>query len=150
MRNMLSTLTGVDRTNTHDTSNTSSRASANPSRGERTIAAAVTPRPLQTMAPRPAFMKPAPARPPIRAWELLEGMPSHQVIKFHAIAPDRAPNITPVSTTSADTIPVPTVWATLRPKNRKATKLKKAAHATAYCGGSTRVDTTVAIELAAS
>ncbi len=29
-------------------------------------------------------------------------------------------------------------------------KLKKAAHSTAYCGRSTRVDTMVAIELAAS
>jgi hypothetical protein len=77
-------------------------------------------------------------------------MPSHHVIRFHTIAPDRAPNITAASTASADTIPVPTVCATLRPKNRKAMKLKKAAHATAYCGGSTRVDTTVAIELAAS
>src|SRR4051812_40005711 len=34
--------------------------------------------------------------------------------------------------------------------NKKATKLKKAAQATASCGESTRVETTVAIELAAS
>jgi hypothetical protein len=42
------------------------------------------------------------------------------------------------------------VLATDRPKTRKATKLKNAAHATAQCGRSTRVDTTVAIEFAAS
>jgi hypothetical protein len=47
-------------------------------------------------------------------------------------------------------MPVPTVWATFRPKNRKATKLKKAAQNTAYCGGRTRVETIVAMEFAAS
>src|SRR5262245_61544418 len=47
-------------------------------------------------------------------------------------------------------MPRPTVSATCRPKNRKAMKLKNAAQATAYCGRSTRVETIVAIELAAS
>src|SRR5215470_6844377 len=47
-------------------------------------------------------------------------------------------------------MPVPMVCATCEPKTRKATKLKKAAQATAICGRSTRVDTMVAIELAAS
>ena len=108
------------------------------------------PNPVQTIAPNPAFMKPAPARPPVRACELLDGIPSHQVIRFQQIAPSSAPNITATSTTSAEMIPVPTVCATLSPKNRKAMKLKNAAQATAYCGASTRVDTTVAIELAAS
>src|SRR6266853_3370597 len=42
------------------------------------------------------------------------------------------------------------VAATARPKTRRATKLKKAAQITAQCGFSTRVETTVAIELAAS
>ena len=52
--------------------------------------------------------------------------------------------------TSAATIPTPTVCATCRPKNRNAMKLKNAAQATAYRGRKTRVDTMVAIELAAS
>ena len=47
-------------------------------------------------------------------------------------------------------MPVPMVCATLRPNTVKATKLKKAAQNTAYCGRSTRVETMVAIELAAS
>jgi hypothetical protein len=35
----------------------------------------------------------APASPPINAWELLEGVPSHQVIKFQQMAPhERAEN----------------------------------------------------------
>ena len=42
------------------------------------------------------------------------------------------------------------VFATAVPKMMKAAKLKKAAHATASRGVSTRVDTTVAIEFAAS
>ena len=42
------------------------------------------------------------------------------------------------------------VAATTVPKTRKATKLKNAAQITASRGDSTRVDTTVAIELAAS
>jgi hypothetical protein len=47
-------------------------------------------------------------------------------------------------------IPLPMVAATFRWNTRKATKLKNAAHPTAACGVSTRVDTTVATELAAS
>jgi hypothetical protein len=47
-------------------------------------------------------------------------------------------------------MPVPMVWATCAPNTRNAMKLKNAAHATAVCGRSTRVDTMVAIELAAS
>jgi hypothetical protein len=42
------------------------------------------------------------------------------------------------------------VVATLAPKIKTAAKLKKAAHATAANGGNTLVDTTVAMELAAS
>ena len=77
-------------------------------------------------------------------------MPRPQVMRFHTIAPISAPNTTRGSTTSAATMPVPMVCATCRPKNRNAMKLKNAAQATAYCGRSTRVDTMVAIEFAAS
>src|SRR6186997_2011022 len=48
------------------------------------------------------------------------------------------------------TIPLPTVVATLRWNTNRATKLKNAAIATAWWGFSTPVDTTVAIEFAAS
>jgi hypothetical protein len=47
-------------------------------------------------------------------------------------------------------MPVPMVCATWSPKNRNAMKLKNAAQTTAMWGERTRVDTTVAIELAAS
>src|SRR3954464_5772078 len=51
---------------------------------------------------------------------------------------------------AGSTMPLPTVAATLRWKMKIATKLKKAAKRTACCGRSTPVDTTVAMELAAS
>src|SRR5688572_21598178 len=69
---------------------------------------------------------------------------------FQAIAPTRAANTTCGVTMSALTMPLPIVSATCRPKNRKAMKLKKAAQNTAYCGLSTRVETMVAMEFAAS
>src|SRR5438094_10675964 len=53
-------------------------------------------------------------------------------------------------TTSMLIIPEPTVFATAVPKVNAATKLKNAAQMTAWPGESTRVETTVAIELAAS
>src|SRR3989442_3268944 len=52
--------------------------------------------------------------------------------------------------TSGCTIPLPMVVATATPKPKAATKLKNAAQTTATLGVSTRVDTTVAIEFAAS
>ncbi len=42
----------------------------------------------------PALATPAPTNPLISAWELLDGIPAHQVIKFQAIAPIKAPKIT--------------------------------------------------------
>ena len=47
-------------------------------------------------------------------------------------------------------MPLPMVLATAVPKTNAAAKLKKADQITALPGESTRVDTTVAIELAAS
>jgi hypothetical protein len=129
---------------------TSRRAKRNPVKGDSTMAALVVSTPFHTIASRPALKIPAPSRPPISACELLEGIPAHHVIKFQEIAPIRDPKITPGSTTSAATIPVPIVCATCTPKSRNAMKLKKAAQMTAVRGRNTRVDTTVAIELALS
>ena len=47
-------------------------------------------------------------------------------------------------------MPWPSVFATCVPRTKAATKLKNAAQTTAFCGESTRVETTVAIEFAAS
>ena len=95
------------------------------------MAATVLVRPAQTIAPVPALATPAPTRPPIRACEDEEGMPAHHVTMFQTIAPTRAENTTAGVTVSAWMMPVPSVLATCRPKNRKAMKLKKAAQNTA-------------------
>ena len=47
-------------------------------------------------------------------------------------------------------MPLPSVFATWVPSTNAATKLKNAAHTTAFWGERTRVETTVAIEFAAS
>src|SRR6185369_6099754 len=95
---------------------------------------------------------PAPAMPPIRAWELLVGRPHHQVSKSHTMAPTSPARTTYTYAEScALTFTIlETVSATLAGKMNMATKLKNAAHSTATRGESTRVDTTVAMELAAS
>ncbi len=103
----------------------------------------------------------APTIPPASAWEEDDGSPHHQVSRFQTMAPIRAAKIT-ASTVSTPwafrrsnwMMPLPTVWATRSspPKNTgaAATKLKKAAQATAVTGESTRVETMVAMEFAAS
>ncbi|VXC91901.1 hypothetical protein SPHINGOT1_250023 [Sphingomonas sp. T1] len=150
MRKRLSTPSGVSLRLVQATSRTSSSASSSPTAGETKIALTVLITPLQTIAPKPILATPAPSSPPISAWLLLEGMPSTQVMTFHAIAPISAAKITCASITCAWTMPVPTVCATWRPKTAKAMKLKNAAQSTAYWGFNTRVETTVAIEFAAS
>src|SRR5262249_12298768 len=107
-------------------------------------------RPAATSEPKPAFTTAAPTKPPISAWDDDVGKPQYHVIRSHTIAPARPARMTHWSTTAAATTPLPTVVATCTPKPNAATKLKKAAHTTACSGVSTRVETTVAIELAAS
>src|SRR5262245_33589579 len=60
------------------------------------------------------------------------------------------PQTTAVATIVGSTGPFPIVDATWRPKRKAAAKLKNAAQRTARRGVSTRVETTVAIEFAAS
>src|SRR5712691_8004344 len=150
IRNQRSTANGVRLTKIQDTASTSTMASTKPSSGESTIAARVFDSPLQTTTATPALAIPAPSRPPTSAWELLDGMPKNHVTRFQTMAPVSAPNTTRASTISASTMPVPSVCATCSPNTRKAMKLKTAAQPTAYCGRSTRVDTMVATEFAAS
>src|SRR3954452_780313 len=150
MRNARSTANGVERIDSQETIATSTSASRKPTTGDSTIATSVLVSPLHTTADRPAFANPAPTSPPISACELLEGMPSPQVIRFQTMAPISAPKITRSSIRLGSMMPVPMVLATCRPNTANATKLKNAAQITAYCGRSTRVETMVAIELAAS
>ena len=72
------------------------------------------------------------------------------MIRSHTIAPIRPAKITANVTMLMSTRPEPTVFATAVPNVKAATKLKNAAQMTALPGDSTRVETTVAIEFAAS
>src|SRR4029077_12491552 len=95
------------------------------------------------------WLSAAPAKPPINACDDDEGSPHHQVKRFHTIAPTSVARITFWVTASAET-PLAMAADTCIGKTKKATKLKNAAQATAARGDSTRVETTVAIELSAS
>ena len=150
MRKARSTAKGVERTEAQDTIATSTSASRKPTSGDSTMASTVLDSPLQTAAESPALATPAPTKPPISACDEDDGMPSAQVTRFQTMAPTSAAKITWASTIAGSMMPVPMVLATCSPNTMKAMKLKNAAQNTAYCGRSTRVETMVAIELAAS
>ena len=79
-----------------------------------------------------------------------DGIPPHHVMRFQLIAPTNAPSITDESTIAGFTIPPAIVFATAVVKTKAAMKLKNAAQRTAKLGERTRVETTVAMEFAAS
>ena len=80
-----------------------------------------------------------------------DGMPSAQVMRFQLIAPISAPNTTRGSTMSAETMPVPIVCATCDAEDQEGDEIEeRRPQRPRVCGRSTRVDTMVAIEFAAS
>ncbi len=91
-----------------------------------------------------------PTRPPISACEDDDGSPKYQVIRFQVIAPTR-----PAITITRPWLPLPgsmtslTVFATFWPR-KAPTKFITAAMLSATRGVSARVETEVAIALAAS
>ena len=88
--------------------------------------------------------------PPTRACETLIGSPTRVHSQVQLMAPIRVAKSIAGEMTFGSTVPLPMVAATCTPKRKAAMKLKKAAHSTARRGDRTRVETTVAIELAAS
>src|SRR5205085_11983223 len=84
------------------------------------------------------------------ACEELVGKPRINVVRFQVMAPRRPARITCSLIMSMRTRPLPMVLATAVPKKNAAMKFQKAAQATAVKGLRTRVETTVAMELAAS
>src|SRR6266545_6003072 len=84
------------------------------------------------------------------ACDELVGNPKYHVMRSQMIAPASPPRMTAKVTILMSIMPFPTVFATAVPKVKAATKLKNAAQMTALPGDSTRVETTVAIEFAAS
>ena len=106
--------------------------------------------PLAMMAENPVFATAAPAYPPMRAWDDDVGKPSHHVTRSQMMAPSSPASTTVESTMVMSISPLPTVLAMAVPNTNAATKFQNAAQTTAALGDSTRVETTVAIELAAS
>src|ERR1017187_9293115 len=123
---------------------------ANPRSGDGTMKTTVFPRPFATREAGPAFTRAAPANPPMRACEEEDGRAHHHVARFHTIAPTRAAKTRRGSTTAGFTMSLPIVLATRVSRENAATKLKKAAHMTAFFGVRTRVPTTVAMGFAGS
>ena len=99
----------------------------------------------------PADARAAPTSPPMSACEDDDGNPKYQVIRFQAIAPTRAEKMRtrPSWPEGVPMMPLPTVFATFVEMKAPA-RLKAAAMASAMRGVSARVDTVVAIALAAS
>src|SRR5215204_5329268 len=148
-RNRPSTRAGVDRRKIHRLASMSTNPRAMPNSGDSGMNRMVFSRLPRSNAPKPALATPAPAKPPMSAWDEEVGRPSHQVRKFQVIAP-ASPAKTTASLTTAGSTVLPTVLATPVWNTKKAAKLNTAAQMTASRGVRTRVETTVAIELAAS
>src|SRR5882724_486848 len=134
----------------HTVASIIAKPTVSPITGASTMKTPILISPAPMSDPNPAFATAAPANPPINACDELVGNPQYHVIRSQTMAPTSPARIIHWSTTFASTTPLPTVLATCTPKPKAATKLKKAAHTTAWSGVSTRVDTTVAMELAAS
>src|SRR5919197_1533187 len=149
LRKSRSTSLGMEPRKTHNRASISANATARPASGDTKMNSTVRCRLCVLTTLQPALATPAPTKPPISACDEEVGRPSHQVVRFQAIAPTRPANTTASLTTEGSMI-VPMVLATWVLKTRKATKLKKAAQIPARRGWTTLVETTVAIELAAS
>src|SRR5712691_5664547 len=126
------------------------KPSTRPMIGATTMKISVLYQPSTMMTLKPERMMAAPAKPPIRACDEEVGNAHHQVSKSQTIAPSNPAITTYWVTESMWIMPLPMVLATAVPRKKAATKLKKAAQMTASLGESTRVETTVAMLLAAS
>ena len=125
--------------------------SRKPTSGDSTIGSTIfCTIPLQNTIPC-GTSRVAPTRPPIRACEDEDGMPKYQVTRFQTIAPARPARTTPNPLVPGGGLitPLPTVAATCPPRNEPI-RLPTAAMTSATLGVSARVDTDVAIALAAS
>ena len=84
-----------------------------PIRGEETVGTTTFSRIPRHLTSRAlAAARTAPIRPPISAWDELEGMPKYQVMRFQETAPISAASTTSWDTTPVSTMPLPSVAAT--------------------------------------
>src|SRR5207245_94376 len=125
-------------------------ATAMPTNGATKMKITGLVQPETMMARNPARAIAAPPYAPISAWDELVGSPRDSVSRFQRMAPNR-----PASTTCSliklmRTKPWPIVFATAVPNTNAAMKFQNAAQTTAHNGVRTRVETTVAMEFAAS
>ncbi len=127
------------------------KPSPNPTSGETNMGRITfSVMPTQKMSP-PGAKTVAPISPPKSACDDEDGMPKYQVMRFQMMAPARPASTTPrlCFPGGRPMIPLPTVEATLPPRNEPI-RLPTAAMASAMRGVSARVDTDVAMALAAS
>src|SRR5690606_21932080 len=110
---------------------------------------AVLPKKARSSEVKPDLTTAAPASPPSSACDEDVGSPHHQVSRSQTTAPT-SPEATRPSVTTPGSTPLAMLPATCVSKRRKAMKLNAAAQMTAALGDSTRVETTVAMLLAAS
>src|SRR3990167_496285 len=97
----------------------------------------------------PAVAIPAPTMEAIKAWDEEVGSPKYQVRRSQRMAERRAETIVICVTATGETRPAPTAFATAVPERAPA-RLRTAAMMIAVRGESTRVETDVAMALAAS
>ena len=151
MRNLRWTVFGFCLRNSHMNASISKKARVKPANGEITIGISTLSTIVCQCTVAPAAMA-APPSPPMSACDDDDGRPSHQVVRFQMMAPSR-PHITmvrPCSGAKPSVLMVSlTVWATFCP-SRPPTKFITAAMMSATRGVRARVDTEVAIALAAS
>ena len=105
--------------------------------------------PVRLSWSKPAPMIVAPRSPPISAWLLELGRPSHQVSRFQMIAPMSAAATIAWVVLASLTRPAPIVLATAVPANAPM-KLNAVAMAIAWAGRRARVATEVAMAFAVS
>ena len=106
-------------------------------------------RPANLIAFAPAATQVAPIRPPINAWDELEGSPTSQVSRFQMIAPTSPAKITAGVIFVSSTSPLEIVFATCTERNAP-TRLRMPAMSTAVRGLSAPVAIVVATALAVS
>ena len=152
-RNPRLTVCGRARLKIHMIAIITRKAPVNPSNGLTTIGMATFSTTLSQSTATPDA-RPAPMSPPMRACDDEEGMPKYQVMRFQVMAPTSA-LATIVSAWLAESMvsnPVRMsliVLATSTP-SRAPTKFRTAAMASAMRGVRARVETDVAMALAAS
>ena len=106
-------------------------------------------RPLETTDPKPDLATAAPTIPPTRACDDELGRPRYQVSMFQKMAAMSADATRLLVTKVGSTMPLPMVLATAVVRKAPA-KFRVADSRMAWRGERTRVDTTVAMALAAS